>query len=279
MPRIDAHHHLWDIARRPQPWMDGSWADPLRRTFTLDDLAPHLAEHRIDGTVLVQSSSSYEETVELCAEPGPPVELVCGWLDLTAPALDADTLHRLPPRLGALRHQAEDEPDPRWLVRPDVLRALGLAGEAGLVYDLLVTPRELPAAIAAARAVPHTRFVLDHAGKPRIAAGEWQPWADLVAELARLPNVSCKVSGLVTQADWENWRPADVLPYARHVIDAFGPGRILFGSDWPVCTLAAGYGRVVELAEEAVADLTAAEREAFFGGNARRVYVPERAGD
>lgn len=275
MPRIDAHHHLWDIARRPQPWMDGSWADPLRRTFTLADLAPHLAEHRIDGTVLVQTSSSYEETLELCEEPDPPVRLVCGWLDLTAPDLDADTLRRTPARLGALRHQAEGEADPRWLVRPDVLRALGLAGECGLVYDLLVTPRELPAAIAAARAAPHTRFVLDHAGKPQIAAGEWQPWADLVAELARLPNVSCKLSGLVTQADWEHWRPADVLPYARHVIDVFGPGRILFGSDWPVCTLAAGYGQVVELAEEAVADLTAAEREAFFGGNARRIYFPD----
>ncbi|WP_181787799.1 amidohydrolase family protein [Streptomyces phytophilus] len=275
MPRIDAHHHLWDITRRPQPWMDGSWADPLRRTFTLADLAPHLAEHRIDGTVLVQTSSSYEETLELCEEPDPPVHLVCGWLDLTASALDAAALRRTPARLGALRHQAEGEPDPRWLVRPDVLRALGLAGECGLVYDLLVTPRELPAAIAAARAVPHTRFVLDHAGKPQIAAGEWQPWADLVAELARLPNVSCKLSGLVTQADWEHWRPADVLPYARHVIDVFGPGRILFGSDWPVCTLAAGYGQVVELAEEAVADLTAAEREAFFGGNARRIYLPD----
>lgn len=275
MPRIDAHHHLWDITRRPQPWMDGPWADPLRRTFTLADLGPRLAEHHIDATVLVQTSSSYEETLELCEEPSPPVALVCGWLDLTAPGLDAETFRRRPPRLGALRHQAEGEPDPRWLVRPDVLRALGLAGAAGVAYDLLVTPRELPAAIAAVRAVPQTRFVLDHAGKPPIAAGEWQPWADLVTELARLPNVSCKLSGLVTQADWEHWRPADVLPYARHVIDVFGPDRILFGSDWPVCTLAADYGRVVELAEEAVADLTAAEREAVFGGNARRVYFPD----
>ncbi|MFW6695424.1 amidohydrolase family protein [Streptomyces sp. MAR4 CNX-425] len=272
MPRIDAHHHLWDITRRPQPWMDGPWADPLRRTFTLADLRPHLDEHGIDGTVVVQSSSSYEESLELCAEPDPPVGVVCGWLDLTAPWLDGDTFFHQPPRFLALRHQVADEPDPRWLERPDVLRALGLAGDAEFAYDLLVTPRELPAAIAAARAVPQTRFVLDHAGKPPIAAGEWQPWADLVAELARLPHVSCKLSGLVTQADWESWRPADVLPYARHVIDVFGPDRILFGSDWPVCTLAADYGRVVELAEEATADLTAAEREAVFGGTARRVY-------
>ncbi|MFB6437984.1 amidohydrolase family protein [Streptomyces sp. NPDC056411] len=271
--RIDAHHHLWDPARRRQPWMDGPWADPIRRRYTQDDLLPHLAGHGIDATVLVQSSSSYEETTELLAVAAGqgPVSGVVGWADLTGPAL-AETLAALPAGLVGVRHQVQDEPDPDWLTRPGVLRGLAVLADAGLVYDLLVTPRELPAAHTAVRALPQLEFVLDHAGKPPVARGGWQPWADALAALAALPNVSCKLSGLVTEAGWDTWRPRQILPYARHVLDTFGPERVMFGSDWPVCTLAAGYDDVVALAEAATGRLTPAERAAVFGGTAARVY-------
>ncbi|WP_207309454.1 amidohydrolase family protein [Streptomyces kasugaensis] len=271
--RIDAHHHLWDLTRRDQPWLDGAWAEPIRRSYALPDLVPHLAAHAVDATVLVQSSASYAETADLLAVAAGdgPVRGVVGWADLTDPGL-AGVLAALPAGLVGIRHQVQDEPDPDWLTRPDVLRGLGAVAGAGLVYDLLVTPRELPAALAAVRALPELAFVLDHAAKPAVARGDWQPWAAGIADLARLPNVSCKLSGLVTEADWAAWRPPQILPYARHVLDAFGPERVLFGSDWPVCTLAAGYADVVALAEAATGHLTAAERSAVFGETAGRVY-------
>ncbi|MFJ9850862.1 amidohydrolase family protein [Streptomyces sp. NPDC101150] len=271
--RIDAHHHLWDLTRREQPWMNGPWADPIRRSYALSDLTPHLTEHGVGATIVVQSSSSYAETAELLALGAGegPVAGVVGWADLTDPAL-GEALAALPDGLVGIRHQVQDEPDPDWLTRPDVLRGLGELADAGLVYDLLVTPRELAAAHTAVRALPQLAFVLDHAAKPAVGRGDWQPWADAITALAGLPNVSCKLSGLVTEADWEAWRPQQILPYARHVLEAFGPGRVMFGSDWPVCTLAAGYDDVVALAEAATLRLGAAERSAVFGGTAGRVY-------
>lgn len=279
--RIDAHHHLWDLSLRDQPWMDGPWADPIRRTYTTEDLAPHLNAHAVDRTIVVQSSSSYEETAELLqiASDNTPVRAVVGWADLTDPDL-AGALAALPAAgLAGIRHQVQDEPDPDWLDRPDVRRGLGILAEAGLVYDLLVTPRELPAALRCAAALPQLAFVLDHAGKPPIAAGGWDDWAAGITRLARLPNVACKLSGLVTEADWQTWEPGQILPYARHTLDAFGPDRTMFGSDWPVCTLAASYDDVVALADAAAADagLSTQERSAFFGGTAARVYgLPKR---
>ncbi|WP_333767999.1 amidohydrolase family protein [Streptomyces sp. IBSBF 2435] len=273
--RIDAHHHLWDLARRPQPWLTGADLDPIARTFELAELEPLLAEHGIDATVVVQSSSSLEETRELlatAAASGGRIAGVVGWADLTDPAL-GDVLASLTGPLVAVRHQVQDESDPWWLARAGVRRGLATVAAAGLAYDLLVTPRELPAALETAAALPELRFVLDHAAKPPVASGGWEPWGAQLRRLAALPNVSCKLSGLVTEADWGRWTPGDVLPYARHALDVFGPSRVLFGSDWPVCTLAATYGAVLALAEEAVGGLSAAERSAVFGGNASRVYA------
>ncbi|MEV6650615.1 amidohydrolase family protein [Streptomyces sp. NPDC051219] len=276
--RIDAHHHLWDLSRRPQSWMDGSWADPLRRTFTPADLQPELTAHGVDMSVAVQTSASYDETRELLATADGAgwIGAVVGWADLTDPGLPAVLAElRSGPggeRLRGIRHQVRDEPDPLWLVRPEVRRGLAAVADAGLVYDLLVTPRELPAAIEVVREVPQLAFVLDHAAKPAVAQRRWQPWADAITELAGEPHVSCKLSGLVTEADWEKWRPQEVLPYARHVLDAFGPHRVLFGSDWPVCTLAADYREVLALVEQATTHLTVLERAAVFGDTAARVY-------
>lgn len=278
--RVDAHHHLWDLARRPQPWLTGPALDPIARTFRLAELRPLLAAHGIDATVLVQSSASADETRELlaiAADPGTPVAAVVGWADLTDPALP-DVLASLTGPLAGVRHQVQDEPDPHWLTRPGVHTGLKAVAAAGLAYDLLVTPVQLPAALATARALPQVRFVLDHCGKPPIASGGWQPWAGRIAELAALPNVTCKLSGLVTEADWLAWRPQDVLPYARHVLDTFGPHRVMYGSDWPVATLAGRYADVYALAEQAVAYLDPAERAAVLGGTAARVYRLESGG-
>jgi L-fuconolactonase len=272
--RIDAHHHLWDLDRRPQPWLVGEALDPIARTFRLAELAPLLAAHRIDATVVVQSSSSLEETRELLAiaeESDGLIAGVVGWADLTDPALP-EVLASLTGPLSGIRHQVQDEPDDWWLGRPQVREGLRAVADAGLAYDLLVTPAQLPAAVATVQALPEVRFVLDHGGKPPIAAGQWEPWAERIAALAALPHVSCKLSGLITEADWASWRPQDVLPYARHMLDAFGPDRVMFGSDWPVSTLAGQYADVYALAEQAVAGLEPAERDAVMGDTAARVY-------
>lgn len=171
-----------------------------------------------------------------------------------------------------IRHQVQGEPDPRWLVRPDVTRGLSAVADAGLVYDLLVTPHQLPAAVEAAARLPELTFVLDHLGKPPIASGELEPWAGEIRRLAALPNTVCKLSGLVTEADWTSWSVADLVPYADTVLDAFGPGRLMFGSDWPVCLLASDYVEVIDVAESLVSAVSLAEDREVFGGTAIRTY-------
>jgi L-fuconolactonase len=174
--------------------------------------------------------------------------------------------------LVGIRHQVHDEPDPAWLLRPDVQRGIAAVGEAGLVYDLLVRTAELPAAIETARRNPGVQFVVDHVAKPPVRAGDTAEWASGLERLAGLPNVSCKLSGLVTEADWTAWRAEELVPYYLRVLDWFGPSRCLFGSDWPVCLLAADYGVVFELVCTALHGLDDAERAAVLGGNAMRLY-------
>ncbi|GIG62175.1 amidohydrolase [Longispora fulva] len=279
MGRIDAHHHLWDVATRAYPWMDGPWADPLRGRFDPDRLAPLAAAAGVESTIVVQAVSDLAETRELLATAAdhPLIAGVVGWLDLTGdvPGQVADL--RAGPGGAALvgiRHQAQDESDPRWLVRDDVLA--GLRALDGLAYDLLVTPTQLPAAAEVAALLPEVTFVLDHVAKPSIASGAWQPWADRLAALAASPNVTCKLSGLVTEAAWAGWKPGDIFRYVDHALDLFGPDRLMFGSDWPVCTLAATYPQVVGLTETALAGLSDDERRLVFARTARRVYLGGR---
>ncbi|KAB2346480.1 amidohydrolase family protein [Actinomadura rudentiformis] len=268
---IDAHHHLWDTAVREYAWMDGPWADPLRGRFDVERYAGVAKPHGVTGSIVVQALHSLAETRELLATAdAKPIEGVVGWIDLTTPDV-ADTIAALSGPLVGIRHQVQDEPDPDWLARPDVRRGLRAVGEAGLVYDLLVKPPQADAALAVAEALPEVSFVLDHAGKPDIAGGVWEPWASWIMAMAGLPNVTVKLSGLVTEAE-SGWKSADILPYARHVVDAFGPGRVMYGSDWPVCTLAASYGQVLELAEAALDGLSETECAEVFGGTASRVY-------
>ncbi|HZO66009.1 MAG TPA: amidohydrolase family protein [Kribbellaceae bacterium] len=276
MRRIDAHHHLWDLDVRDQDWITGDAMAPIRRSFSVDDLAG--AAQGLDATVVVQTVTVSEETPELLvvADSNELVAAVVGWTDLTAPSV-ADDLAALSEGPGGrwlrgIRHQVQGEPDLRWLCRDDVRRGLGAVHEAGLVYELLTLPPQLPAAVETVAALPEANFVLDHCSKPLIAAGTLEPWATDLRRLASYPNVTCKLSGLVTEASWSSWTVDDLRPYADVVLEAFGPDRVMFGSDWPVCLLAASYAEVVEAAEALTAGLTAAERDAVFGGTATRVY-------
>jgi L-fuconolactonase len=277
--RVDAHHHLWDPSRRAYPWMDESVA-AIRRPFGLQDLAAAAAPEGFEETVVVQAVSRVEETEELLAVAATPgrVAGVVGWVDLADPEV-ASTLAALRARpdgqaLVGVRHQVHDEPDPGWLLHDQVLAGLAAVADAGLVYDLLVRERELPAARAVAQRLPELTLVVDHLAKPRIREQAMDPWAGELAALARHPNVACKVSGLVTEAAWDAWTPEQLVPYVRHAVDVFGPERLLFGSDWPVCLLAADYGEVVAATTEALerAGVGPAERDTVFGANARRLY-------
>ncbi|MYW13773.1 amidohydrolase family protein [Streptomyces sp. SID2563] len=278
-PRVvDAHHHVWDLAVRDQDWITGEALAPLRRDFTLADLEPEARAAGVSATVLVQTVTVAGETPEFLAlaDRGELVAGVVGWTDLTAPDI-ADTLaalRELPggDRLVGLRHQVQSEPDPEWLLRPDVLRGLAAVAAAGLVYDLVVLPHQLPAATRAAAALPGLVLVLDHAGKPPVATGRTRPWADELRAFAALPNTVCKLSGLVTEADWGTWTPDGLRPYAETVIDAFGPGRLMFGSDWPVCRLAATYTEVLDTARALIQALGEDERAAVLATTAERVY-------
>jgi L-fuconolactonase len=232
---IDAHQHFWDPAAADYPWMTDELA-PLRRRFGPEDLEPLLREHGVGATVVVQARQSLEETQELLsiAAATPFVAGVVGWLDLTG---DVDRqLGELDGALVGVRHQAHDEPDDAWLLRDDVQRGLAAVGAAGLAYDLLVRTRELPAAVETVRRHPGTKFVLDHAGK---RPGEDQAWESNVRALSALPNVVCKLSGLLTEQ-----RPAET---AVQALEWFGPERCMFGSDWPVCLLAGDYGDTLAL--------------------------------
>ena len=276
---IDAHHHLWDPARRTYDWMAG--LDPIHRPYTEADLR---AVTRASATVLVQTVPSVEETVEFLgvAASSSLVTGVVGWVDLTAPDV-ADRLAALRSGPGGdalvgIRHQAQDEPDPRWLLRHEVVRGITAVAAAGLTYDLLVKPAQHEAAVELADAVPGVRLVLDHAGKPAIAAGGYEPWAAFLSSLAARPNVFCKLSGLVTEADWTKWTVEEIRPYAEHVLAAFGPDRVMFGSDWPVCELAATYDEVYEAARAFTTALSTSERSEVFAGTATRAYPLSPAG-
>jgi L-fuconolactonase len=275
---VDAHHHVWDLSVRDQDWITGPELQPLRRDFGVADLAPQARAAGVDRTVLVQTITVPEETPEFLALAARSelIAGVVGWTDLTRPDV-ADELARLRElpggrHLKGIRHQVQGETDPEWLLRPDVRDGLAAVAEAGLVYDLVVLPHQLPACIRAAADHPGLTFVLDHLGKPPIATGALNPWATAVRALAELPNTVCKLSGMVTEADHAKWTVDGLRPYADTVLDAFGPGRLMFGSDWPVCTLAASYGQVVYAAEELTGGLGAEERAEVFGGTATRVY-------
>ncbi|MGV9241072.1 amidohydrolase family protein [Streptomyces nigra] len=275
MTIVDAHHHVWDLSVRDQDWITGPELRPLRRDFGLDDLLPEARATGVGRTVVVQTVTVPEETPELLAlaERHELIAGVVGWTDLTRPDVAAELarLRELPGGryLKGIRHQVQGEPDPGWLLRPDVRRGLTALEEAGLVHDLVVLPHQLPACVEAAARHPGLTFVLDHLGKPPIASGAREPWESAVRALAALPNTVCKLSGMVTEADHARWTVEDLRPYADTVLEAFGPARLMYGSDWPVCTLAASYGQVLDAARALTGP---ADHTQIFERTAVRVY-------
>lgn len=272
--RIDAHHHFWRYAPQTHAWIDDSMA-ALKRDFAPEHLEPLLRAAGIDGCIAVQAEQRVDETAWLLAlaEAHPFIRGVVGWVDLCADDV-TDQLRRLSqnPKLRGVRHIVQSEPDDRFMLRPDFMRGIAALAEFGLTYDILIYPRQLPAAIELAGAFPEQRFVLDHIGKPNIRSGETDVWGRGIAALARHRNVWCKLSGIVTEADWASWSREDLAPYIRIVLEWFGPDRIMFGSDWPVCTLAASYEDVLRLATESIAHLPESAQAAIMGGNAAAFY-------
>ena len=273
---IDAHVHLWDPAARERA---GATLAPLRRAYTVDELRRHAAAAGVARAILVQTVGDVAETEQFlatAASSGGLIGGVVGWTDLASPSI-ADDVARLRGRPGGdllvgIRHQVEDEPSAAWLLGDDVARGIASVGAAGLVYDLLVRGGGLDVCAAVADAHPGVRFVLDHAGKPSIAGGGLDTWRRELAELARRDHVAVKLSGLVTEAAWDSWTVDDLAPVAEHVLDSFGPSRVMFGSDWPVCELAASYDDVVDAAARLLAALSSDERTDVLERTAARVY-------
>lgn len=270
---VDAHHHFWDPTRREYPWMGDELA-AIRRPFGPGELRPLLEDNGVDRTILVQTLSSLDETREFLetAAVSDFIDGVVGWVDLTSPSVDENLASLVSDLLVGIRHQVQDEADPEWLLRADVQRGIAAVGEAGLVYDLLVRTRELPAALQTVQRHRDVSFVIDHAAKPRIGGGSWDAeWERQLAPLSDEANVACKLSGLVTEADWKSWTPEQLGPYVRRVVGWFGADRCMFGSDWPVCLLAAGYDQVMDAMQQILG-----LNDQIFGGTARRVYgLPE----
>ena len=280
--RLDAHQHFWRYSPERYPWIPKGSA--LAQDWLPADLAQLQAPLGIEGSIAVQAQQTVAETEWLLslADQDPRVRGVVGWVDLQEDRVE-DDLARLAthPRLVGVRHVVQDEPDDQFLLRPAFQRGIGRLRAFRLRYDILIYPRQLPAAIQLVRAFPEQPFVLDHIAKPFIRAGTLSPWREQIRELAVHPNVLCKVSGMVTEADHQNWKPDDFVPYLDVVFEAFGARRLMFGSDWPVCLLAGSYGRVVGLLEDYVRTRTRldpSETAGLWGLNAARFYGVQTPG-
>ena len=282
LPLVDAHHHVWDLDRRPQPWLDEPGHEPIRRSHGIDDLRTAatrtIAGRSLTSTVVVQCVASVAETVELVdlADQEPLVGAVVGWADLASPAV-GDVLDEVRSRPGgrylrAVRHLVQGESDPEWLQQPAVERGLRAVRDRGLGYDVLIRSHQFPQAIRLAQRFPDLPLVLDHAGKPPIGHHALSDWLREVRALAGCPQVRCKVSGLITEADHHKWTIEDIRPVWDTLLAAFGPDRLMFGSDWPVCVLAGGWDRWAVTVGHLLDDCSPHEKQAVLCDTATAFY-------
>jgi L-fuconolactonase len=272
--RIDAHQHFWRYNADEFGWIDDSMSS-LRRDFGPDDLKPELERAGFQGSIAVQARQSLEETrwlLEL-AEDSPLILGVVGWVDLCSPdvRLQLQTFAGNPKLVG-IRHVVQSEPDERFLLLPEFLRGISVLEEFDLTYDILIYPQHLPVAVEFVRHSPRQRFVLDHLAKPLIKSASIHPWEAGIRELAKFPNVFSKLSGMVTEADWQNWTPEDLKPYLDIALDRFGPERLMIGSDWPVCTVAASYKQTMSVVLDYLYKYPVNVQDAVLGGNAQRFW-------
>ena len=271
---IDSHQHFWKYDRVRDAWITDAM-QVLRRDFLPEQLALEFDANGIDASIAVQADQSEAETLFLLdlAERSERIAGVVGWIDLASPQVD-DRLRFFSrfTKLRGFRHIVQAEPDDRFLLRSDFARGISRLREFGFTYDILIYPKQLPAAIELVSKFPEQRFVVDHLAKPEIKTGSSASWAANIRNIAANPNVYCKVSGLVTEADWRRWKPAGFKFYLDVVFEAFGSERLMFGSDWPVCLLAASYRQVKGLIEDYVDGYAAKEKEKIFGANATRFY-------
>ncbi|MBM3934154.1 MAG: hypothetical protein FJ319_07615 [SAR202 cluster bacterium] len=272
-PVVDSHQHFWDIAKFSYPWMPADGV--LRRTYAPKDLEHVLKGNLVSKTVLVQAHKSVDEARYMLdiAKANDFVAGVVTWVDLAKPDV-GKTLDELKkyPKLVGIRHPVHDETDDAWITRPEVIRGLKAVAERGLAYDLLVRTQHLKHVKKVADQAPGLRMVVDHIAKPPIAKGELEPWASEIAKVAALPNVYCKISGMVTEADHKKWKTANLRPYVEHVVKLFGYDRLMWGSDWPVVLLASDYDKARVAAVEAIGDCTYEEWAKLMGGTAIAFY-------
>jgi len=273
---IDAHQHFWQFS---QPfdyrWLDAPKLARIRRDYLPDDLAPLLRQAGVDRTVFVQTQHNLAENrwVLGLAEQYDWIAGVVGWVDLASPACEDQVLEfKAHPKFVGVRHITQDEPDDDFILRADVQRGLAVLEKHAVPFDLLFYVKHLRHAATVAARFPGLPLVIDHLAKPHIKDRQIDDWLPHLQAAARFPNVHCKLSGLITEADWANWKPADLRPYVQAALEAFGPQRCLFGSDWPVCELAGSYVAVKDALVEALGPLSEADRAAIFGGNAERFY-------
>ncbi len=271
---VDAHQHFWIYNPEEYGWIDDSMS-VIRRDFLPKDLVPELKENEFDGSIAVQARQSLEETQWLLelADRSDKISGVVGWVDLSSNDVRSQLKRFAGNRkLVGVRHVVQSEPDERFLLRPDFLRGISQLEEFNLAYDILIYTKHLPVAAEFVKRFPRQRFVLDHVAKPPIRERNIEAWAEGIRRIADFPNVYCKLSGLVTEADWGGWNPEQIHPYILTAIDAFGHDRLMIGSDWPVCLVAGSYRRVMNLVKECIEGWPKEKRDSLLGENARRFW-------
>ncbi len=272
--RIDAHQHYWSMERDDYAWMTPD-LEPLLKDFYPPDLAPILARHQIDKTVVVQAADTEAEADFLLglADEYDSIAGVVAWLDLDSEGFPERLAHyRRHPKFKGIRPLIEFYPDDDWIIRPRVIKSFQLLAEEGVCFDIVSHTQHLPFVLQMLEQAPGLRAVIDHISKPLIADRKMQPWSDLIGQVARHENVFCKLSGMITEADHQNWKPSDLKPYIERIVEVFGPDRLMFGSDWPVCTLAGSYDQVVDALLQNLPEVGQAGLEQIFGGTAKRFY-------
>ncbi len=278
--KIDAHQHFWELDRFDYEWLDAPDLEPIRRDYVPADLSPHLKKCEIDRSVFVQTRHDVKENrwaLSLC-ESNSFLAGIVGWVDLASERCEEQLLEfKDHPQFLGIRHVTQDEPDDDFIVRGDVIRGLQVLQKYQVPFDLLFFVKHLKHAVTVARACPDLPLVIDHLAKPRIREQSLTDWEADFRAAARCENIHCKLSGMVTEADWKNWKPSDLKPYIDIALDAFGPSRLMYGSDWPVCELAATYEQVYDALTENISALSNSEKEQIFGKTAARFYgIPDK---